>query len=63
MLIFVPIQIKNLISTTHALAHQEGAQVTMPLLEFAGENPARDVNGAGSSVVGRQSTGALSSYF
>jgi hypothetical protein len=55
MFIFVPIQIKNLISMTHALAHQEGAQVTMPLLEFAGENPARDVNGAGSSVVGRRS--------
>jgi len=34
-LITVPFQIKNLVSTAHALATQEGCQVTMSHLEVA----------------------------
>jgi hypothetical protein len=34
-LIKVPFQIKNLVSTAHALATQEGCQVTMSHLEVA----------------------------
>ena len=49
MLILRP-QIKNLVSTAHALATQEGAQVTMSHLEFAidaSESFECDVKGAG----------------
>ncbi|CAL3963695.1 unnamed protein product [Diplocarpon coronariae] len=52
-------QIKNLTSTAHALALQEGTQVTLSHLEFAikaGEDFERDVNGAGS-------TEAMRGYF
>ena len=58
MLILVPLQIKNIVSTAQALALQEGAQVTMAHLEYAieaGEDFDRDVNGAGR-------TEALNSY-
>jgi hypothetical protein len=53
------LQIKNLTSTAHALALQEGTQVTLSHLEFAieaGEDFERDVNGAGS-------TEAMRGYF
>jgi hypothetical protein len=59
MLIFMPLQIKNLTSTAHAFALQEGAQVTMSHLESAieaGEDFELDVNGAGSKE-------ALNGYF
>ena len=58
-MLIVTLQIKNLTSTAHASALQEGAQVTMSHLEFAidaGEDFERDVNGAGP-------TEALNSYF
>jgi hypothetical protein len=51
-LITVPVQIKNLVSTAHALATQEGCQVTMSHLEVAitaCEDFERDVNGAGAT--------------
>jgi hypothetical protein len=50
-LIAVPFQIKNLVSTAHALATQEGCQVTMSHLEVAitaCEDFECDFKGAGS---------------
>jgi hypothetical protein len=58
-LITVPFQIKNLVSTAHALATQEGCQVTMSHLEVAFtacEDFECDFKGAGS-------TEALKGYF
>jgi hypothetical protein len=58
-LITVPLQIKNLVSTAHALAIQEGCQVTMSHLEVAitaCEDFEYDFKGAGPTEV-------LNSYF
>jgi hypothetical protein len=59
MLTFVPLQIKNLTSTAHALALQEGAQISISHLESAieaGEDFELDVNGTGSKE-------AMNGYF
>jgi SpoVK/Ycf46/Vps4 family AAA+-type ATPase len=58
-LITVPFQIKNLVSTAHALATQEGCQVTMSHVDVAidaCEDFERDVNGQGA-------TDAMNGYF
>jgi hypothetical protein len=50
MLINLPLQIKNLVSTAHALATEEGVRVTISHLEFAldvGEDFECDFKGVG----------------
>ena len=52
LFLFDPFQIKNLVSTAHALATQEGCEVTMSHVDVAidaCEDFERDVNGAGAT--------------